>query len=86
MEDLDAPKNKKSRKHKGSDDIDEDEAATRFNSKNHKLKNTLLDKLMRKDANWSHHMNTNYDKIVDRTPLDMYEPEVVASDEDDEMN
>ncbi|CDW86734.1 UNKNOWN [Stylonychia lemnae] len=69
---------------KSSDMIDEEEAASKYNQKQSKqLKNGIFDKLMRKDKNWSHANKMAID-ITQNATLEMYEPEVVDSEDNDD--
>lgn len=60
--------------------MDEEEAAKRYNKK-HQLKNSLFDNLLRKGKNWSHANKLPYDKN-ESVPLDLYEPEIIDSEDD----
>ena len=62
--------------------IDEEEAAMKYNQKQTKqIKSNIFDKIMRKDKNWSHSNKIPID-ITQNATLDMYEPEIVDSDQD----
>ena len=62
---------------------DEERAANKYNTKKqHQLKNSILDKMLRKDGNWNHQNNPILSKMELSVPLDCYEPEVVEEDED----
>ncbi len=65
------------------DFYDEEIAANKFNSKKeHQLKNSILDKMLRKNGNWNHQNNAVLSQMELTIPLDYYEPEVVEEDGD----